>query len=196
MTNNKFNSKLIITFLLFAFCFLLFVQPVAAQEQLEFEVTESTEATEDADVKYDLAYPGILPDHPLYWLKTIRDRIWGFLIRDPLRKSQWYLLMADKGIWAAQILAEKGKFDLVISIVAKAEKYFEMAADKANQAEEMGKGDKAFFEKIIKASLKHNEVLQTILEKTPEESKSMIETVMKYPEEAKEKVLMLLKEKP
>lgn len=164
-------------------------RPVLAQEKLEFEITEGTE------IEYDLPWPGILPDHPLYWLKMIRDRIWGFLIRDPLKKSQWCLLMADKRIWAAQLLIDKGKFGLVVSTATKAEKYLERAVSRAYQAEEMGKGDKIFFEKIAKASLKHEEILQEILDKAPEELKTAIEETLEYPKSAKQKILVLLEEK-
>lgn len=161
-------------------------RPVLAQEKLEFEIAEGTE------IEYDLPWPGVLPDHPLYWLKMIRDRIWGFLIRDPLKKSQWCLLMADKRIWAAQLLIDKGKFGLVVSTVTKAEKYLERAVSRAYQAEEMGKGDKIFFEKIAKASLKHEEILQEILDKAPEELKTVIEETLEYPKSAKQKILKLL----
>ena len=156
--------------------FGIFVRPVLAQEE------------------YILAWPGLLPDHPLYRLKMIRDKVWGFLIRDPLKKSQWCLLMADKRIWAAQLLMEKGRFDLAVSTAAKAEKYLERAIDRAFQAKEMGGGDKAFFEKMLNASLKHEEVLQEIQQNLSEELKSTIEQVLEYPKSVNQKALMLLSE--
>ena len=164
----------------------IFVRPALAQETLEVEVKE--------EIEYDLAWPGLLPDHPLYRLKMIRDKIWGFLIRDPLKKSQWCLLMADKRIWAAQLLMEKGKFDLAVSTATKAEKYLERAVDRAYQAKEMGGGDNVFFEKILNASLKHEEILQEIQQNFPEELKSTIEEIREYPKSVNQKMLMLLSE--
>ena len=183
------KSKLIIL-LICSFAYLLIIRPTLAQEKLEFEV--KGEATTTSEVEYVLPYPGILPDHPLYWLKMIRDRVWGFLIRDPLKKSKWCLLMADKRVWAAQMLVEKGKFDLAVSTATKAEKYLERAVNRAYQAEKMGKRDEVFFEKIFKASLKHEEVLQEILEKMPGELKPVIEKTLEYPRNANQKILMLL----
>lgn len=92
------------------------------------------------------------------------------------------------------MLVDKGKFDLVVSTTTKAEKYLEMAVNQAYQAEKMGKGDRVFFEKILNASLKHQEMLEEILEKTPEELKSVIEETLGYPKNANQKILELLEE--
>lgn len=186
MKMKNLKLKIILALLLVVGLGVL-IRPALAQEELVVEVK-----TEEVKSEYVLAYPGILPDHPFYRLKMLRDRIWGFLIRDPLKKSQWCLLMADKRIWASQLLAEKGKFDLSVSTATKAEKYLEQAVQKAYQAEEMGKGDEAFFEKILDASLKHLEVLHDILEKVPDESKPTVELIFKYPQSANQKILELL----
>ena len=154
----------------------IFVRPALAQEE------------------HILAWPGILPDHPLYRLKMVRDKIWGFLIRDPLKKSQWCLLMADKRIWAAQLLMEKGKFDLAVTTATKAEKYLERAVDRAYQAKDMGGEDNVFFKKMFSASLKHEEVLQEIQQNFPEELRSTIEEILEYPKNVNQKMLMLLSE--
>ena len=51
-------------------------------------------------INYPLAYPGILPDNPLYPLKMLRDRIVFFLINDPFKKAEFNLLQADKRLGA------------------------------------------------------------------------------------------------
>lgn len=60
-------------------------------------------------VVYVLPYPGILPTHPLYLLKTFRDRIIEFLISDPIRKAEFYILQADKQTGMGLMLVDKGK---------------------------------------------------------------------------------------
>jgi len=167
----------------------IFIRPVVAQ--MKTKTVEEETAVEEK-VEYVLPYPGILPDHPLYRLKMLRDRIWGFLIRDPLKKSQWCLLMADKRVWASQMLADKGKFDLAITTASKAEKYLEQAIEKAYEAEEMGRGDQGFFSKLADASLKHEEVLQAMVPNLPEESQTVFKAILKYPKIANEKALILL----
>ncbi len=49
-------------------------------------------------VEYDLPYPGILPTHPLYFMKNFRDRIIEMLITDPVSKAEFYLLQSDKKV--------------------------------------------------------------------------------------------------
>ena len=68
---------------------------------LEFTVQPlpSPEATVSSSPKinYFLAYPGILPDNPLYKLKMVRDRIWEWLTTGRLEKANLFLLYAEKG---------------------------------------------------------------------------------------------------
>lgn len=149
-------------------------------------------ATIEAKVDYDLPFPGILADHPLYQIKMLRDRIWGFLVRDPLKKSKWSLLMADKRILAAQQLAQKGKYELALTTAGKAEKYLEQAVELAYQAVEMGKGERDFFNRLVKSSLKHEEVLQEITSQVPQEWQKDFVALFEYPKTANQKALMLL----
>src|SRR5260370_38981843 len=69
-------------------------------------------ATDSSKMDYQLPYPGILPDNPLYELNALRDRIYGFLISDPLKKSEFDLLQADKRLAVGISLFNKGKKEL------------------------------------------------------------------------------------
>ena len=60
-------------------------------------------------VEYILPYPGILPTHPLYFLKTIRDQIVEALISDPIKKADFYITQADKKLSMALALADMKK---------------------------------------------------------------------------------------
>lgn len=118
-------------------------------------------ASESADkrVEYDLTWPGILPDHFLYPVKMIRDRIWLWLTTDSLKKAELLLRFADKRVWSAQILLDKGQPDLAASTATKAEKYLQRAIDQEKKAREKGKETTAFLEKLSLAGLKHEEML-------------------------------------
>jgi len=135
-----------------------------------------------ASVDYFLAYPGILPDNFLYPLKMIRDRIWLFLTTDPLQKAQTLLLFADKRLGAGKALIEKGKEDLGITTLSKAEKYLERALIQGKIAKEKGKKSESFFNTLEKASQKHQEVLLETQEKLSEEGKKALEEMIKYPQ--------------
>ena len=56
-------------------------------------------------VIYNLPYPGLLPDSPLYITKIARDRITDFLTRDNLKKAELYLLYSDKRASMSLVLA-------------------------------------------------------------------------------------------
>lgn len=60
-------------------------------------------------VEYALPYPGILPTHPMYFFKTLRDRIIEMLIADPLSKGEFYILQADKKLNMGLSLKNLGK---------------------------------------------------------------------------------------
>jgi len=72
---------------------------------------------------YLLPYPGILPNHPLYWSKMIRDRVQLLTTKDPTKKMQLFLLFADKRLAAGQLLIATGDKGLGVSTITKAEKY-------------------------------------------------------------------------
>jgi len=135
-----------------------------------------------SSVDYFLTYPGVLPGNFLYPLKMVRDRIWLFLTTDPLQKAQTLLLFADKRLGAGKVLIEKGKKDLGITTLSKAEKYLERALIQGKIAREKGKESESFFNTLEKASQKHQEVLLEIQEKLSEEDKKRLEEVIKYPQ--------------
>ena len=102
---------------------------VFAQEiTIEEENKEDQEATQAAELKeieteevnYYLAYPGILPDHPLYWLKMARARILLLLTNDQLQKFDRRLLYADKRLGAAKVLIEGNQPGLGVTTATKA----------------------------------------------------------------------------
>ncbi|MBU0619210.1 hypothetical protein KKD62_03160 [Patescibacteria group bacterium] len=149
---------------------------------LELTVTETGEEQAPEEVDYYLAYPGVLPDHPLYWLKMIRDRIWGWLIRDPYQKTEWLLLMADKRVGAAKALVEGGKVQLGLTTASKAEKYLDQAVIKfkslKNTADNLG----GLEEKLVLAIKKHQLVLETLAGRLPVEEQSGLFELASQPE--------------
>lgn len=75
-------------------------------------------------VEYNLPYPGLLPDNPLYFIKSVRDQLLLWITRDEVKKANLYLLLADKNLVMGKILWEKGNEDLSIKTLEKGERYF------------------------------------------------------------------------
>lgn len=119
-----------------------------------------------AQVNYYLPYPGILPDHPLYWVKMIRDRVQLWFIFDKEQKAEKMLLYSDKRLGAAWALIEGQKQDLGVTTLTKGEKYLEEAVRLAS--------DQIFKEKLNKAMMKHQEVLKLLENKTADRNKEVV----------------------
>lgn len=117
-------------------------------------------------VKYELPYPGLLPDSPLYFLKTARDRIISFLIVDPLKKAEFNLLQADKRLQAGVYLFKREKIELAETTLSKGENYLEQAIEKTREAQKQGRETSVFAKKLFLATKKHQEVLKELEEKT------------------------------
>lgn len=128
------------------------------------------------EVSYELPYPGLLPDNPLYFLRIIRDKTVGFLIADPLKKAEFDLLQADKRLNAGLYLlnsirqndsSEKNdkKIKLAISTISKAENYFEQALNKMGEAKMQGRNINETEGKLKNALRKHQQELERLIQK-------------------------------
>jgi hypothetical protein len=91
---------------------------------VEEQTTEEELIDQQEEVDYFLPYPGILPDHFLYPLKMIRDRIWLWLTINPLKKADLLLLFADKRLGAGKALVEGNKIELGINTLTKSSRSF------------------------------------------------------------------------
>lgn len=120
-----------------------------------------------ASIQYELPYPGILPNNILYPLKTLRDKIIGFLIADTVKKSQFNLLQADKRLAASEdMLAKGGEDTLVSETSSKAENYFAEAITSASQAKTEGRLVNDLLETLHTAGIKHEQVLYTMMQQS------------------------------
>lgn len=120
-------------------------------------------ATPPAQIQYDLPYPGILPDHPLYFLKVARDRLVGFLISDLVKKSEFNLLQSDKKLFAAQMLFDDGEDELAFETLSKSNNYMHSAISAANTAQEADRELGGLKSKIMTSLSKHEDSIQELL---------------------------------
>lgn len=137
------------------------LQPVFAQEKDALEAAMLS----PTPVEYQLPYPGILPDNPLYMLKTLRDRIIDFLISDPLKKAEFNLLQADKRLASGIKLVEKQKAELAEPTISKGENYFFDAIVKVREAKKQGMDVSDIVRRLSLSAKKHKEVLQVLRDK-------------------------------
>jgi len=157
------------------------------------EATEEGELTEEQEkVDYFLVYPGVLPDHFLYPIKMVRDRIWLWLTMDPLKKAELLLLFADKRLGAGKVLIEGNKVDLGVTTFSKAEKYLQRAANQERVANQKDKDTMDFVKKLYNASLKHEEVLMDYQEKCINENSEARDDILEVNQQVQDKAEPLL----
>lgn len=143
---------------------------------IEEESTNSAEMEPEQNVEYELSYPGMLPDNPLYFLKTIRDAVVRFLISDSLKKAEFNLLTSDKRVYAALLLVEKDKFDLALETLSKSNNYLHEAVVALSKAKEEDKDINPILSNLKTSVKKHKEVVsRQIAPSIPANMKSVID---------------------
>ena len=134
----------------------------AAQKESEVEIEQP--------IEYTLPYPGILPDHPLYPLKKFRDRLLDFLIRDPIKRIEFNLLMSDKRYGMGTFFSDEEKYDRAYTIVAEAESFYGRIPEEMQVVkDEQRTISPDLLQKIKTAARKHQEITSTIKNKSPED---------------------------
>jgi hypothetical protein len=149
-----------------------------AYAQLE-SLPASSSSQPKNQVNYELPYPGLLPDNPLYFLRIIRDKTVGFLISDPLKKSEFNLLQADKRMNAGIYLFNKGKIPLSLTTISKAENYFSQALDEVGEARRQRKSVSEIEGRLKDAIVKYQEELGTLVKKSDKNYKAGFENELK-----------------
>lgn len=142
--------------------------------------TYSQSEIEGTKVLYMLPYPGLLPDSPLYPLKTLRDHIIDAATRDSLQKAKLYLQLADKRAAMALALSQKNKSKLAIDTYTKGEKYLLKIPGLLAQSKKQGVSPQSEFINTLKLSTaKHREVGEILLKQLSQGDVAGIQQAMK-----------------
>jgi hypothetical protein len=167
---------LVFSSLIFLLSLVFFPPKIYAQT---IGLSPSANSQQENQVNYELPYPGLLPDNPLYFLRVIRDKTIEFLISDPLKKAEFYLLQADKRLNAGIFLFNKGKIPLSISTISKAENYFSQALDKVGEVKSQKKSVSEIEGRMKDAAEKYEQELGILISKSGTNYKASYETELK-----------------
>lgn len=201
---KKIFSLLLISF--FAFYLLLNPPFSHAQETviqtdtpvgIDMQATPSSQTMVET-VNYELPYPGMLPDNPLYVLKVIRDGIVKFLINDPLQKARFSLLNADKRMYAGKMLVDKGEDQLAIDTITKSNNYLDDALTAIKTAK--NKNPKStdinpFLDQFKTAVQKHQELMEGMEQSIDKKYAKRLISQKQRAENEEKAVKILLKQK-
>lgn len=128
---------------------------------------------EKKTIEYALPYPGVLPNHPLYSVKRLRDFILEQLISEPVKKAEFYVLQADKRLEMSLMLLDTKENALAETTASKAEKYMEKAVDTLRTYQKTNAVvPKYLVEKLTTALAKHEEVVSGMLTTAQEAQKN------------------------
>ncbi len=180
-------------FLGFVFIFLLPFLIATSTSAIAPRLTPAPEVKQVQQINYTMPYPGILPDHPLYFLKMIRDRILDFIIKEPAKKTDFLILMSDKRIGAGKALIEGNKVELGITTLGKGQIYFGRAVEEAVLAKRRGGNINNMLDKMEKSAQKHIELLEETSEKLPETNKPALKNILSQAQKEYQRILELKK---
>lgn len=178
--------------IIFAFAVLLISVFRSAQIKYSVRLVHSDQAAiinsqinqeyENIFIDYYLPYPGpILPGSFWWTLKSARDQVWVALTFDTTAKAELNLLLADKRLVAAKLLFDQGNNQLGITTLSKAEKYLEKAVDLETKLEDQGVNTLDLTTTLIKASIKHRQVIKQIMLMAPDDAKATLTLIENYP---------------
>jgi hypothetical protein len=175
---------LVLSVFIFAFAILSIsiLQSTSITYSFTSKITEtSILGTETPEIDYQMPYEGkVLPDSPLWVFKAARDRIWFLVTSSPLRKAELALLFSDKRLVSSRILLERHKPDLAITTLAKGEKYLEVALSEESIARSQGNDTSRFLERLAVASLKHRQLIDSLMPLVPEDGKPLVTKIEDY----------------
>ncbi|HVA96804.1 MAG TPA: hypothetical protein VND99_04065 [Candidatus Acidoferrales bacterium] len=158
---------------------------VTAYAQVVTSSSSLSDASASGAADYQLAYPGLLPDNPFYFLKVIRDNLAAFFISKPIDKASFDLLQADKDVEASYLLvtSEQGKGDLAFKTFSQSQDYFADAISQTANAKKQGYSITDISRKLQIASKKHEQILQAVARETHQENTTVYKSELSRSEE-------------
>jgi hypothetical protein len=164
-----------------------------AQEEAAEVATPLPEVLTQSPVEY--LYPGLLPDHPLYFLKSFVYAVRGLFVFGDEAKARWHLKLSDKRAAEARELAEKGKDVLAVRASEKAVTTRDRAIEYMEVIKAQGKDVEGLIEKLEAVSIRQQAVLEGVLEKVPEQAKDAVRKAKERSKSGHEKAIEVLREK-
>lgn len=174
--------KKISTFFLLIFAFLFIYKATCYSAEI------SSSSATPTEVNYFLAYPGILPDNPFYFIKAMRDKTVSLLINDNVKRAKFNLLTSDKRMFAGQLLIEKDKTELGLVTISKSNNYFHHSIAALQRARLQGTDTREVYIEMSTSIQKHIELMKKYERYFKKEEKDLYRTELKRMQEMEKSV--------
>lgn len=125
----------------------------------------------------------ILPDHPLYRVTVLRDKVMLGLIADPVKKIEYYLILSDRGAHASRALLEKGNIRLAKETALKAENYDTLlVTDYKWVVWRHTSIPEELVTEIQGAIIRHRDIFQDMMDRVSQDDAAVFQTVIDFAE--------------
>lgn len=159
---NRITHKCVTTVLL---CVLLTVTSSAAL------AAESTPSAEDLPTVH------VLPDNPLYFLKTLKEKVQLLIIRSASGQADLLLKFAQKRLAEALKVAEKGKVHISEKLFEAFGRDMEVAQEKIKEAKRKGEQTRDLLVKLQETVAYQKSVIEKMQEEVSPYSSEIQERV-------------------
>lgn len=126
----------------------------------------------------DLPDPGMLPDHPLYFAKSISEGVGTLFTFGEVNEAERALKLSEKRLAEARALAVDGKPEEAEKALERYEAQLDRALTRAAQARANGDDVDDVLSDVSEATSRHQAVLAEVYEKVPEQARPGIERAM------------------
>lgn len=160
-------SKILSIFLSFFLFLLAFSTTALAQEvpQAKTGVDFETAINTLSPVRW-------LPDHPLYFLITLKENLQTTFQPNSERKAEWQMILSGKRLKEAYLLIQKNKINQAANALAKYEEKIGQATREIDKAKGEGRDTARLIELLSDNLRRHEAVLDGVITKAPESARA------------------------
>ena len=126
----------------------------------------------------DLPEPGMLPDHPLYFLKNWTESIGTFFTFGEEKKAERLFELSERRLSEAVALANSENSNAAEEAIERYQEQLNLAMEKAKEAREKGVDMDELLERVSEKTLKHQDVLADVYYRVPVEAQPAIQRAM------------------
>jgi len=159
-------------FVSFIILLVSFLKSASIEYAFSLSPSPAPESFNKVEVDYLLPDPLLTPESPFWFFQAVFDRF--------DKNAQDYLENADARLVAGLRMLNKGKIEESIVVFQKAEQYLRKSYDTA-LSESNGQKNGQLLYRISLASLKHREILESVLVRTPEDGRAVVVEILDIP---------------
>lgn len=155
--------------------------PVVAKETEGKEIMEASEESDEVEKvdSFDMFWPivaGKSRGNSLYFLKSFKEKLRGFLIFSDFKKAEYKIMLADKRtVEAEKLLMVDKDFDNGKKTLEDGKKDRQMAVSRLEKATASGIDTTGLKDKILSSFEKEQKLLKSMKLTVSDEGKSMID---------------------